>query len=40
MAVMMTGRKATLRGVLCTGGKQWRFAKAPARAAKAAPAGA
>lgn len=40
MAVMMTGRKATLRGVLCTGGKQWRFAKAPARATKAAPAGA
>lgn len=38
MAVMMTGRKATLRGVLCTGGKQWRFAKAPARAATAAPA--
>lgn len=37
MVAMMSGRKATLRGVLCSGGKQWRFAKAPARkpAAKA-----
>ena len=25
------GRKATLRGVLCSGGPQWRFARAPAR---------
>jgi tRNA(Ile)-lysidine synthase len=31
MAAMMSGRKATLRGVLCSGGQQWRFAKAPAR---------
>lgn len=35
MAVLATGRKATLRGVLCTGGKQWRFAKAPARRTEA-----
>lgn len=25
------GRTATLRGVLCAGGKEWRFSKAPAR---------
>jgi tRNA(Ile)-lysidine synthase len=31
MAAMMRGRKATLRGVLCSGGKQWRFTKAPPR---------
>lgn len=31
MAAMMRGRKATLRGVLCSGGKQWRFTRAPAR---------
>jgi tRNA(Ile)-lysidine synthase len=27
------GRTATLRGVLCAGGKEWRFSKAPARKA-------
>lgn len=37
MAVMMRGRKATLRGVLCSGGKQWRFTRAPARRAGAPP---
>ena len=31
MAVLLQGRKATLRGVLCQGGDQWRFAKAPQR---------
>ena len=33
LAALGAGRKATLRGVLCSGGKQWRFEKAPARAA-------
>lgn len=32
LAALAAGRKATLRGVLCTGGKQWTFAPAPARA--------
>lgn len=31
LAVLASGRKATLRGVLCSGGEQWRFAKAPPR---------
>jgi tRNA(Ile)-lysidine synthase len=31
LAVLMSGRKATLRGVLCAGGSEWRFTKAPAR---------
>jgi tRNA(Ile)-lysidine synthase len=31
LAAFASGKKATLRGVLCSGGKQWRFAKAPAR---------
>jgi tRNA(Ile)-lysidine synthase len=31
LAALRTGRKATLRGVLCTGGEEWRFTKAPAR---------
>lgn len=30
---LAAGRKATLRGVLCSGGNQWRFQRAPARAA-------
>lgn len=30
---LAAGRKATLRGVLCSGGKQWRFQPAPVRAA-------
>jgi tRNA(Ile)-lysidine synthase len=31
LAVLARGRKATLRGVLCSGGEEWRFIKAPAR---------
>ena len=36
LAALRTGKRATLRGVLCIGGPEWRFARAPAR--KAAPA--
>jgi tRNA(Ile)-lysidine synthase len=32
LAVLTSGRKATLRGVLCAGGSEWRFTPAPARA--------
>lgn len=31
IAALRAGRKATLRGVLCTGGEEWRFTRAPAR---------
>ena len=31
VAVLSSGGKASLRGVLCTGGKEWRFTFAPAR---------
>jgi tRNA(Ile)-lysidine synthase len=31
LAALRTGGKATLRGVLCTGGAEWQFAPAPAR---------
>lgn len=31
LAVLAGGGKATLRGVLCSGGTEWRFAKAPRR---------
>jgi tRNA(Ile)-lysidine synthase len=31
LAALANGRKATLRGVLCVGGKEWRFVKAPPR---------
>jgi tRNA(Ile)-lysidine synthase len=31
LAALRTGKRATLRGVLCTGGSEWRFARAPAR---------
>jgi tRNA(Ile)-lysidine synthase len=31
LAVLMNGRRATLRGVLCSGGQEWRFTRAPAR---------
>jgi tRNA(Ile)-lysidine synthase len=31
LAALVTGRRATLRGVLCIGGPEWRFARAPAR---------
>jgi tRNA(Ile)-lysidine synthase len=31
LAALASGRNATLRGVLCTGGEEWRFAPAPPR---------
>jgi tRNA(Ile)-lysidine synthetase-like protein len=31
LAALRTGRQATLRGVLCVGGPEWRFSRAPAR---------
>ena len=31
LAALRSGKKATLRGVLCTGGEQWRFIPAPKR---------
>lgn len=31
VAVLASGRKATIRGVLCSGGDEWRFTKAPKR---------
>ena len=31
LAAVASGRRATVRGVLCIGGNEWRFAKAPAR---------
>ncbi|MES2136438.1 MAG: tRNA lysidine(34) synthetase TilS [Pseudomonadota bacterium] len=31
LQALLSGGKATLRGVMCTGGQEWRFAKAPAR---------
>jgi tRNA(Ile)-lysidine synthase len=33
LAALAKGRKATLRGVLCVGGRQWRFTRAPVRKA-------
>jgi len=33
LTAMAKGQRATLRGVLCIGGKEWRFAKAPPRRA-------
>ena len=33
LAALSSGRQAALRGVLCTGGKEWRFKAAPARTA-------
>jgi tRNA(Ile)-lysidine synthase len=33
LAALVNGKRATLRGVLCIGGPQWRFTRAPARAA-------
>ena len=35
LSILARGQKATLRGVLCGGGEQWRFAKAPKRKARA-----
>ena len=34
LAALRTGRRATLRGVLCIGGPEWRFTRAPARATR------
>lgn len=31
LTALSNGRKATIRGVLCTGGSEWRFTKAPPR---------
>jgi tRNA(Ile)-lysidine synthase len=31
LAALRTGKRATLRGVLCIGGPEWRFTRAPAR---------
>jgi hypothetical protein len=31
LIALINRKKATLRGVLCVGGKEWRFAKAPPR---------
>jgi tRNA(Ile)-lysidine synthase len=31
LVALAQGKKLTLRGVLCTGGREWRFAKAPER---------
>jgi tRNA(Ile)-lysidine synthase len=31
LAALVTGRRATIRGVLCVGGPEWRFSRAPAR---------
>jgi tRNA(Ile)-lysidine synthase len=33
LAALRSGKRATLRGVLCTGGSEWRFTTAPARRA-------
>ena len=35
LTILARGQKATLRGVLCGGGEQWRFAKAPKRNTRA-----
>ena len=35
LTALSSGQKATLRGVVCTGGETWTFAKAPARTVKA-----
>ena len=35
LAALASGEKVTLRGVACSGGETWTFAKAPARTAKA-----
>ena len=34
IAALRTGRRATLRGVLCSGGPEWSFSRAPARRAQ------
>jgi len=36
LAALRSGARATLRGVLCIGGSEWRFTRAPARRSKAA----
>lgn len=40
LAAMRTGKRATLRGVLCIGGPEWRFNRAPARRRQKQPASA
>jgi tRNA(Ile)-lysidine synthase len=40
VAALEAGRRATLRGVLCIGGREWRFTPAPERRANARPASA
>ena len=40
LAALRTGRRATLRGVLCIGGPEWRFTRAPARRPASADVGA
>jgi tRNA(Ile)-lysidine synthase len=35
IGALRTGRRATLRGVLCVGGPEWRFTRAPARRVQA-----
>ncbi len=39
LGALANGRKSTLRGVLCSGGEQWRFEPAPARAVTAPATG-
>jgi len=38
IVALRNGRRATLRGVLCVGGPEWRFSRAPARRAANASA--
>lgn len=38
IAALSSGRKATIRGVLCSGGDEWRFTPAPPRARRAGAA--
>jgi tRNA(Ile)-lysidine synthase len=40
LAALETGRRTTLRGVLCIGGPEWRFTRAPERRSTASPASA
>ena len=37
LTTLARGRKATLRGVLCTGGSEWRFVRAPSRTVRRPP---
>jgi tRNA(Ile)-lysidine synthase len=40
VAALRSGKQATLRGVLCVGGRDWRFSRAPARKGSPKPASA